>query len=428
MMDARRRKMTILMAISGGGAPQGSLLVPGRLFPPMVLTRAQASGAMSTGIASNGVRRDAYSADVPRFNETAQRLLLEGARTNLIRNPWGEGLVIGAPGTLPTNWSSSTTAGGITRSVVGYETINGVSCVLIRFAGTSTSGAFVVLFEPAAQIAATVGQVYALSAVMRITNAGTPPAEMRMLLREVPSNTDYSYVVVPGASNLSRVTAMHTVTDAANTSIRPGFSLAHTSGQAIETTIAVSFAQCELAAFASSPILPAVGTPAASTRGADLVSATLASLGVGASGACTVIGTAMLPQAAPSGASQIVLHIDNGSDTNRIMVRNSPGSANIVLTRTAAGVGADSLSQAITPGTPFRWGITVDGAGNALLSVDGAAPLTVTGAPTSGLTTLRVGSNSGGSANMFGEVAGLRVLPFVVSAAELQRLVAEQAL
>jgi hypothetical protein len=123
-----------------------------------------------------------------------------------------------------------------------------------------------------------------------------------------------------------------------------------------------------------------------------------------------------------------LLHLDNGSDTERVMLRNSPGSANVLLTRTAASVGLDSVSIAVTPGVPFRAGMTVDGAGNALFSVDGAAPLSLTGAPTSGLTTLRVGSNSGGGANMFGEAGSIRVIPGAVSAAELQRLVAEAPL
>jgi len=196
---------------------------------------------------------------------------------------------------------------------------------------------------------------------------------------------------------------------------------------AIATTARAQYgaAQTELGAFASTPILPAVGTPAASTRGADLVSATLASLGIGANGACTVLGTAMLPQASPAAGSFTLFSISDGTANNRIFVRDN-NSTNLLLWRVAGGAASNASAGSYTAGTVFRFGASIDGAGRVAFSNNGGTAATVTGAPTSGLGTLNVGNGVAGTEAFYGEIGRLRVLPFPVSDAELQRLVAEQ--
>ncbi len=354
-----------------------------------------------------------FSANVPRYQGAAQRLLIEGERTNLNPNPRAEGSVAGTSGTLPTGWTATDTA--VSRQIIGQTTRNGVSGLLVRYFGTPTgTGAQTLVCGPADVVVA--GTVVSNSVFVELV-AGTLTNVSVFTLRSAAEAGGTNFT--PGL--LARQTNVRTLAaTGSSTALRWNYNDTVTP---VEFTLFIGWPQREHAAFASSPILPAIGTPAASTRGADLASATLASLGVPANGACTILGTAMIPQQAPATASQIILHIDDGSDANRIMVRNSPGSANIVLTRTTATTPSDSTAQTITIGTLFRFGLTIDGAGNALLSVDGVSPLSVAGAPTSGLTTLRIGSNSGGTGNAFSEIGSLRVLQGVVSGAELQALV-----
>jgi hypothetical protein len=187
----------------------------------------------------------------------------------------------------------------------------------------------------------------------------------------------------------------------------------------------IGWPQLEIGAFASSPILPAVGTPAASTRGADLVTATLASLGIGANGACTVLVSAMLPQAAPAGVDQMLVQLDDGTDANRYRLRNLAGGLALVAGEVVAGSPSDAASAgSFVAGTPFRAGIAIDGAGRIAASFNGGAVQAVTGGPTSGLTILRLGNNAAATAGLFGEVGTLRVLRYALGDAALAAAVA----
>jgi hypothetical protein len=70
-----------------------------------------------------------FASNLPRI--TNQGLLVEEARTNSIRNNSMQGAVAGTPGTLPTNWSESRAA-GLTQTVVGTGTQNGIDYIDIR--------------------------------------------------------------------------------------------------------------------------------------------------------------------------------------------------------------------------------------------------------------------------------------------------------
>lgn len=187
----------------------------------------------------------------------------------------------------------------------------------------------------------------------------------------------------------------------------------------------VQYAQLEQGAFASTYI----HATAASTRGADLVTATPASLGIGGNGACTVLWSGVLPQAAPSGSNQILFTIDDGGTNNRISIINSAGGASVVPVRYAAGAYADAGTiGSLVAGAAFAVGWSANGAGGVASSLNGAAVGTLTGAPSSGLTTFRVGTNAAGVGNLFGDTYYLDIIPRAVSDATLQRLVAAMPL
>jgi hypothetical protein len=182
----------------------------------------------------------------------------------------------------------------------------------------------------------------------------------------------------------------------------------------------VTRAQLEVGGFATSYVEVSSG---AATRGADTVTASLSSLGIAANGACTVLSSCILPQlAATSGADHRILHIDDGTGNNGYQIRNFSGS-NLNGQRVTGGVTTGGLIGNLTANVLFRVGMTIDGAGRVAFSLNGATPLIVTGGPTTGLTSLRVGINFNSTFFLWGEIERFRVLPYSVSDAELQFLV-----
>lgn len=69
--------------------------------------------------------------DVPRYNYDPVLTY------NEIVNPWGDGAVVGVPGTAPTGWALNTRA-GITRSIVSSGIEDGIPYVDVRWQGTAT--------------------------------------------------------------------------------------------------------------------------------------------------------------------------------------------------------------------------------------------------------------------------------------------------
>jgi|GEM_PF-3186475 hypothetical protein len=331
-------------------APPRALIAPDSLGVNVAVTRAHTPTTATT------VQQDAAGAwvevgqNLPRWSSPLRRLRVDPSRTNGVRNPRGEGLVAGTSGTLPTNWSSSTTASGITRSVVGYETINGVSCVVLRFAGTaSATAALPVLLEPAAIIAATVGQVFAVSALVRATHLGATPG-VRLLVREVPTGTDFAQTI-DATTTAQRFGVLHTVAGASNTSIRPGLSVGFANGQVIDSTIAVGLFQCELGGYATLPILPVAASPAATTRAADAPIWTPSAMP--ARGAILLRGSfAALAGASPLG----LLQADDGTDSNRIVARVAAGGGQPECLVIASGVTLATLTPVgvLAPGAQWR--------------------------------------------------------------------------
>jgi hypothetical protein len=197
------------------------------------------------------------------------------------------------------------------------------------------------------------------------------------------------------------------------------------TGVVVSTRWRIGWPQCEVGSFASSPILPAVGAPAISTRGWDLVAVPLTALGVSGNGACTLLWSGMVPQAAPAGVNQTLLQIDGGSDGTRIALRMAAGGTTLVLVPVTAGIEGTAVSAgSVVAGSPFRVGLSINGSGRVAASLNGAAAVVLEGAPASGLTTLRLSNSATGTETLFGEVAAMRLRPFALSDAGLADAVA----
>ena len=152
---------------------------------------------------------------------------------------------------------------------------------------------------------------------------------------------------------------------------------------------------------------------------------TIAEAGLGADGKCTVLFRGSITTLA-TGTAQSIIQIDSGSGANRYLLSAAGGTTQSQLTRTTASVGSSANVGALTAAALFSIGIAIDGAGGAIASLNGAAALSVTGGPTSGLTTFRIGAGVSGVAPIAaGSIVAVRILPGqALVAADLQAAVA----
>lgn len=219
---------------------------------------------------------DEYGIDEYRVGDYGP--LVEGAGTNHIRNPRGEG---GTPGTLstvgvlPSNWSVS----GIPTSaieLVGVTTSRGWNRVRLRFNGTPTAD-IVIGFEASDQIVASNGQDWTLSggaaiAAGDLTNIDG--IDLRISERTAAGTsvaTDDSPAISADAEH-RRYVHSHTLAGGGTVARVTGEYVLDWDGSgAVDITLDVFVPQLENAAEASSPIIPESGNPAVSTRAADVV-------------------------------------------------------------------------------------------------------------------------------------------------------------
>lgn len=412
--------MTMMMACVPGVLSEVGTRLSGPSFLRNLaaMQRAQVTSRV-TALAADGQSWVEYDADVPRFSGPPRRLLIEAQRTSGLRNPRCEGLVpgrIGSGAVLPTHWVLGTINGCTVDIAAAAE--SGLSAIDVLITPTDAGGGRIQFDAPAV----TALTAYTASLFCRVvTGSMASLSALTLRMVELPSTTigtTANMLTATSAALGSQRFQVSRSTDGTATNQRVEI-VWNATGAAAPVTLRFAAPQHEAGAFASTPILPPVGTPGASTRGADLVSASLASLGIGTNGACTVLWSGVLPQVLGT-ASQALFQLDGGADANRFLVFNPAGSSSIAALRSTSGVNASApLAGTVTPGVPFRAGVTVDGAGRMAISLGGGTTQSVTGGPTTGLTTLRLGNTAASTAAMFGETGSFLVLPYALSDTDL---------
>jgi hypothetical protein len=385
-------------AAAAATVPAGTLIAGGVLHSPMTLTRSQPSGARSTAFGLDNATILAVAPDIPRFSGSARRLLIEGPRNNDIPQP--------------TNFGSGS----------GWTTLTG---------GTGTVA---VLTANYPTIAAPDGSFTATRLQLN-RGAGTTSTDQSGISRSTVT-TAARFIWARTVSGTANVQIGTNTTTAGNQSSvdttwrRLGFggtggvhrvNLNGAAGNSAAADLLIWGASVEAnAVFPTSLILPAVGASAVSSRGAEIVTAPLAGLGVPASGACTILWSGRV-QTIGNGTLQTILQLDDATNTIRWLVDNPASGGNIRI----GGSGGSTVAMGVaTAGTPFRFGIAINGAGRAAGSFNGAAAVAATGGPAAGLTTLRLGLSASGANPTFGDVLYLRVLNTVLSDADLATQVA----
>ena len=226
-----------------------------------------------------GVLREA-AVDEPRYLFDAQgnrteAVLVEGAAVNSIRNATGEGAIVGTPGTLPTNWTS-TGFDGVAVSVAGRGMESDIPYIDLRYAGTPTTTNAGQLRTETTYPAAAVGQTWTHSSFVRLTAGNTNGiTDLKIIVAEwsapfvLLAQSSTSFVLTPGALGGGRVWHTRLLSAASVTLAVSNITFMPVIGVPVDFTIRIGAPQLELGGAPSSPILNPVGAPAATTRAAD---------------------------------------------------------------------------------------------------------------------------------------------------------------
>ena len=263
--------------------------VPGKLDANFSVSRAQASGAKATTIGGNDASLASWAADVPRYDSAGQSLLLEPACTNYVRNPRLQGYVAGTPGTMPTNWIQAMPAGvGIT--LLGTYKLGDLTVGRFRMFGTPTVvGALLVAYDWAGT--AVTGQAeganYSQGVWCALTGGSLANTTSVNHWASVKDSLSTPMAVPqPGFTPTGSLKYFQTPNTMAG-GVAPYFSDAcgivvyPVLNQPIDLTLdigAPSFVLAPPTGVLGSTVMPAIGTPAVSTRADDSVTATRSSI------------------------------------------------------------------------------------------------------------------------------------------------------
>lgn len=430
--------MTIPIIMGATGAPALTLDFVNAGADPRLTTTRAAGGATffdSTGTlqmaAANAQRIDYDPATL-----AARGLLVEEARTNGTRNARAEGStngVIGSGGVLPTNASVLNTS-GLTFTVIGTGTETGLPYFDLQISGTSTNNVVRLALETTTAIAAADTQVWTNSLYCRLVGGNATNITTIQL-------TSADYTSVPaligfnGATTFAPTAAALASQRVTNTSTLSGATIASIQGPiitlnlnsttaAVSITLRISCPQCELGAFATSPILPAIGTPAATTRAKDLVTMAVAWVNTTQG---TMACEEMFPQAIPSGSFPTLINLSDNSSNNNINLFYDGTFTRYRASVAVGGVGGfDSFagsSASVIPAAVMKAAIAWASGSGAFEVNPGSSPVAIYSAALTtppGLTTLAVGSDAAGAVSGARYVRKVRYWPRALSSPELQ--------
>jgi hypothetical protein len=247
--------------------------------PLVSFTRASSA----TYIDSAGTLQTA-AVDVPRFDHNPTTgeslgLLVEDQRTNSVTNNTMVGAVAGTPGTLPTGWGTFVSPTGLTRTIVGSGTVNGINYIDVRFNGTpSSTGEITLYLSPVTT--ATLAQAWTATAWLSLAGGSTSniggislrnfELNSGAYVREISTNFVSSI-----SSDFVRRQNITTSFGASANQIQSVLSItAAAGGTPIDITLRIGLPQLEQGAFATSVILTDNTAPFGKTRNADVANIT----------------------------------------------------------------------------------------------------------------------------------------------------------
>lgn len=218
-----------------------------------------ARSSAGTYFDSSGVLQSA-SSNVGRitYHPTSlslQGLLLEPASTNSLRNNTMTGA--SSPSTLPAKWSK-TGGTGLTFTIVGSGTTNGMEYIDLRLNGTATSTSTSIRMDFLTAISASNGQTWTMSCYAQVVAGSTTNIsnfQLDNIIYDSGSNVlaDLTADFMP-TSTMTRYSGTATIASATANTIRPSLNILYSNGAVIDVTVRLLLPQDELLSSSSSVI------------------------------------------------------------------------------------------------------------------------------------------------------------------------------
>lgn len=334
-------------------------------------------------------------------------LLVEQAATNTITNPRAEGAVAGTPGAVPTGWAAGISGGALINSqVVGSGADGGIPFLDFRVwsAGPSSAGTNRLDLIGATVVAALTGQSWTASAYAQIvagSGAGLSVAPSLRLRGNAAGggSLESSQVLIPvGTAPLRTVplTVTRTMSNAGTVFAQADVVFTYSLGVPFDFTVRVGAPQLCQAGLPFSPSFPPVSTPAASIRNADDLA--LRDISQWYSQAAGTLVLDWTPGQTTSPANRGLLMLDDTTGNNRIRLFMEPGSTAPRLAVTAGGVSVVPGTSAGSVTALSRHTLRFSyGPAGYLMSVNGAAPVSVAGALPTNISRALLGQSLPGS-------------------------------
>ncbi len=222
-----------------------------------------------------------YDADVPRLSNGWQ---IEGPSTNQVPNPRAEGATagaIGSGGAWPTGWAGYGDT-GLTVTIVAVGQDDGIDYIRVRLSGTtdSSTGFYAIAFLAAGELTGLSQNDPVSSAVfLRLVDDADIDDVTQIVIDHNEQNSGPSYLSTNTSSDfLGSLTSSFqrfkfendTMDEATVDSVQAQVGVGLNTSAAVDITFDIGVPTTEEAAHVSSPILPAVSSPAASDRTAEV--------------------------------------------------------------------------------------------------------------------------------------------------------------
>ncbi|MFG1427601.1 hypothetical protein [Roseixanthobacter glucoisosaccharinicivorans] len=226
-------------------APETASLLTRMSVPPSPARRTQIDMLVKSLLAAGlWTKLDALYLLAAHDAQAARLNLIPwtGTVTNLMPNSTMQGAVVG--GAFPTGWAQIATSNGITRSVVGLGTINGLPYVDMRWAGTATSTYVDMAMSPT--IAAATGERYTTSVMLALVGGSLAGLTgLNIVTYASPGNSDNatSGVIATLAGALQRFAVTRLLTLGGTTGLSPRLALAPSVGATIDITLRIAAPQ-----------------------------------------------------------------------------------------------------------------------------------------------------------------------------------------
>jgi hypothetical protein len=338
--------------------------------PRLAFTRV-GSGTVFT---PQGVWRE-LPGDTPRRTAPDGALLMGAGGTNAFRNPRWEGAtlgVVGAGGALPTNMSFT---GPATCEVVALGMLGDLRTITLDVTAAAT-GSNLISFEAASGIPMAASTTYTHSLLARL-DAGSLSnvfcaTRARVDAATAANGTTETLAGLTLGGPFQRIVGQYT-TLADTTAGR--YQLVWNSTGAAYTRLTFAAPQFQLGTFETNPILPPIGSPAASTIGADSAALLLRDFAIAPASAGLLL-CAFRAAGGVGASAQPIASISDGTTDNRVLITRLTARtirAEVFL----AGVSQGSVTSVATVADNADAVAAVRfGAGDLALSLNGATVVT----------------------------------------------------